>query len=113
MQELINKEKAVELFAQRGHFFYPEQLKGIGEITVLYIGPDKYYTRCNTTQFCKRLIRAFLCRSASFVTSLIKHWVSVSLRRLLCTRISSSFRLLIPGLTILHIVRPLPVSHPF
>jgi hypothetical protein len=59
MQELINKEKAVELFAQRGHFFYPEQLKGIGEITVLYIGPDKYYTRCNTTQFCKRLIRAF------------------------------------------------------
>lgn len=57
MTELLPKTKAVEMFMLYGHLFHPGQLKGRGEVTVLYIGPEEYYTECTVTQFCKRLIK--------------------------------------------------------
>ncbi|MFT9849629.1 hypothetical protein [Aneurinibacillus sp. REN35] len=60
MTELIEKAKAEELFMRRGHLFHPGQLHGIGEVTVLYIGAEVYYTGCTVSQFCKQLIKAFL-----------------------------------------------------
>lgn len=56
MHQLISKEVAVERFAQDGHLFYPGQLSGIGDVTILCIGEHTYYAECTTNQFCNRLI---------------------------------------------------------
>ncbi|MBN6186992.1 competence protein ComK [Aneurinibacillus sp. BA2021] len=58
MTELLEKGQAEEMFMRRGHLFHPGQLQGFGEVTVLYIGTDVYYTAGTVAQFCKRLIKA-------------------------------------------------------
>jgi hypothetical protein len=67
MCEFVEVQKAVEMFAHRGHAFYPARHPGVGYITVVYIGSETYYVQCNSKDFCKRLIKWF-CMSERLLT---------------------------------------------